>query len=118
MELALAPHAADKAHPAFSKMFIETERTPDDILLAQRRPRSPEEPPVWAAHFLVGAPGSLQYETDRAKFLGRGNTVEFAEALRRPLTGSAGIVLDPVFSLRCRVTLEPLAQFEFVVGHC
>ena len=33
----------------------------------------------------------------------------------RPLTGSAGIVLDPVFSLRCRVALEPLDQFEFVL---
>ena len=114
-ELALTAHAADKAHPAFAKMFVETERTSDDILLAQRRQRSPEDPQVWAAHFLLGAPGKLQSETDRAKFLGRGNTVEFAESLRRPLTGSAGIVLDPVFSLRCRVTLEPLAQFEFVL---
>src|SRR6185369_12773735 len=87
-ELALAPHAADKAHPAFSKMFIETERTADGILIAQRRPRSPDERPVWAAHLVVGVTGHIQSETDRAKFIGRGNTVESADALRRPLTGA------------------------------
>ena len=114
-ELALAPHAADKAHPVFAKMFVETERTEDDMLIARRRPRSPDETPVWAAHFIAGATGKMQYETDRAKFLGRGNSVEFAESLRRPLTGSVGVVLDPVFSLRCRTTLEPRAQMEFVL---
>src|SRR5262249_31908817 len=50
LELALAPHAADKAHPAFSKMFIETEQPEPGVLLAHRRPRSDEERPVWAAH--------------------------------------------------------------------
>ncbi len=114
-ELALARHAADKAHPAFAKMFIETERTADDILLAGRRPRSPGEAPVWAAHLLVGAETGIQSETDRAKFIGRANTAESADALMRPLSGSAGVVLDPVFSLRCRITLEPLARFEFIV---
>ena len=96
-------------------MFIETERTPDDILIARRRPRSPEDPHVWAAHLFIGAPGRIQSETDRAKFLGRGNTVESADALRRPLSGSSGIVLDPIFSLRCRATVEPISQFELVL---
>ena len=114
-ELALAPHAADKAHPAFAKMFIETERTSDDVLIARRRQRSPEDPPVWAAHCLAGATGRIQSETDRAKFIGRGNAVESAEALRRPLSGSAGIVLDPVFSLRFQTAVEPLNQCEFAV---
>ena len=114
-ELALAPHPADKAHPAFSKMFIETERTSDDVLIARRRQRSPEDPTVWAAHFVAGASGKIEYETDRAKFVGRGNTVESAEALRRPLSGSVGVVLDPVFSLRFVATLEPLNQHDFVL---
>ena len=70
---------------------------------------------MWAAHLLVGATGRIQSETDRAKFLGRGNTVESADALRRPLTGSTGIVLDPIFSLRFRVTIEPVSRFEFVL---
>jgi cellobiose phosphorylase len=107
VELALAPHAADTAHPAFAKMFIETEYVGDGLLLAHRRLRSPEDPPVWTAHMLIGASGEIQYETDRASFLGRGNTVATPDALRRDLNGSVGTVVDPIFSLRCRVVLAP-----------
>ena len=111
-ELALAPHAADKSHPAFSKMFIETECLSDGVLIAHRRLRSPDESPVWAAHILLGAAGGIEFETDRERFLGRGNTPERAAALRRDLTGSIGTVLDPIFSLRCRVTIEPRDRLE------
>ena len=112
-ELALAPHGADKAHPAFSKMFVETEYLDQGVLLAHRRPRAPEETPVWAAHILIGATGEVQYETDREKFLSRGNAPDAASTtLRRDLTGSAGTVLDPVFSLRCRATIEPRDRLE------
>ncbi len=51
---ALAPQAADAAHPAFSNLFVETEFVPDlGALLATRRKRSEEEPSVWLAHVLV-----------------------------------------------------------------
>jgi hypothetical protein len=54
LELALAPHKTDRAHPAFNKLFIETEWLPQcQALLARRRPRSPQDQPVWAAHIMV-----------------------------------------------------------------
>ena len=111
-ELALAPHGADKAHPAFSKMFVETEYLDPGVVIAHRRLRSPDEAPVWAAHILIGATSEVQYETDRDKFLGRGNMPEAPEALRRDLTGSVGTVLDPIFSLRCRAVIEPRDRLE------
>ena len=41
-EIVLGPHADDVAHPAFGKLFIETEYLPDSsALLCGRRPRSP-----------------------------------------------------------------------------
>ncbi len=53
-ELALAPHAAQIAHPVFSKLFVQTEVLPGgQTLIAHRRPRSPEDPPVWMAHMVV-----------------------------------------------------------------
>ncbi len=111
-EIALAPHGADKAHPAFSKMFVQTEYLGNGLLIATRRKRSPEEPSVWVAHMLVGAEGAIGYETDREVFLGRGNTIETADALGRQLTDSVGTVVDPVFSLRCRIDLEPRHRQE------
>ncbi|EQD36107.1 protein containing Glycosyltransferase 36 [mine drainage metagenome] len=54
-ELVLGPAAADAAHPAFSKMFVQTEWVQQDrILLATRRRRTPDEAEVWAAHVASG----------------------------------------------------------------
>jgi cyclic beta-1,2-glucan synthetase len=112
-EIALAPQAADAAHPAFQNLFIQTEFVPEiGALLATRRPRSADERPIWAAHVAAvegEAEGVIQYETDRARFLGRGRSVRSAVSVidGRPLSNTAGSVLDPIFSLRCRVTLAP-----------
>jgi cyclic beta-1,2-glucan synthetase len=59
MELALAVHAADCAHPAFAKMFVETEAPERGVLIAHRRPRSEADAPVWVACVLNGANGSV-----------------------------------------------------------
>jgi len=112
VELSLSPHRADLAHPLFAKMFVETEAASEDTLIAHRRNRSPEDPPLWAAHFVLGASSGIQHETDRARFLGRGNNVSSPEGLRQPLSGSTGAVLDPIFSLRCSLDLEARDRVE------
>ena len=115
-ELALIRQADDIAHPAFAKMFVQTERLGDgSAIMATRRRRTPDEPEVWAAHLLVTGTGSgggtIQAETDRACFLGRGRGVRDAAAMDgRALSGTAGTVLDAVFALRCRVTVQPGAM--------
>src|SRR6266480_617169 len=118
LELALAPHRADRAHPAFNKLFIETEWLPRcEALLAHRRLRAPDEQPIWAAHLLVpessAVTGTTQFETDRAQFLGRGRTPENPVALSRGLTSRIGAVLDPIFSLRRYITILPNQRFQF-----
>ena len=113
MEVVLAPPAADAAHPAFSNLFIETEFiAAENALLARRRPRSDKDEPVYAVHVVViegERVGAVQYETDRSRFLGRGHTPANPVAVmeERPLSNSVGAVLDPVFSLRQRVRLQP-----------
>ncbi len=109
-EIALAPPADDLAHPAFTRLFVETEYLPDHVaLLCWRRPRAADEPKPWAIHVLSleGRPQSpVEWETDRARFLGRGRGPGDPQALDgRSLTGTTGAVLDPVVSLRQRVRL-------------
>ncbi len=112
-EIVLATPASDNAHPAFSKMFVETEHLAEfGALVATRRRRSRDEPEVWAAHFAVVEGESAadpQYETDRARFLGRGRTIGNATAFAddRPLSNTVGTVLDPIFSLRHSLTIPP-----------
>ena len=110
VEMALAQARDDYAHPAFGKLFIETEFLPErGALICHRRPRDEKDPGTWAVHVLSleGRPhGPLEWETDRARFIGRGRTIDRPLALDgRPLSGSTGFVLDPILSLRQRVRL-------------
>ncbi len=112
-EVVLAAPAADNAHPAFSKLFVQTEHLVEfGALIATRRARSHDEPQLWAIHFAV-VEGEIaaapQYETDRSRFLGRGRAVARAAALvdGRSLSNSVGTVLDPIFSLRQRLIIHP-----------
>src|ERR1700722_18258490 len=112
-EVVLSTAAADSAHPAFSKMFVRTEFVADSgALLATRRGREPTDPELWVAHVsaLEGAGiGGVQFETDRARFLGRGREIRNAVSIMdaRPLSNTVGTVLDPVLALRRRVRIDP-----------
>ncbi len=112
-ELVLGPPAADQAHPAFSKMFVQTEfLDKPGALLATRRRRTPSEPEIWAAQHAVVEGENVwrpEYETDRARFIGRGRGLREPVSVLdgRRLSNTVGTVLDPIFSLRYRVRVPP-----------
>jgi len=125
-EPVLSAADADAAHPAFSKMFVLTEFVPQSgALLATRRGRDAGERQAWLAHVSVvegEALGPPQFETDRARFLGRGRELRGAAAVTepQPLSNTAGTVLDPVLALRRRVRILPgaTARVDFWMGVC
>ncbi len=114
-EVVLASPASDALHPAFSNLFVQTEIIRHQgAILCTRRPRSVEDRSPWMFH-LVAVHGAdaeeASYETDRLKFIGRGNTVADPQAMSDQATGnlsnSQGSVLDPIVAVRYRVTIEP-----------
>jgi len=116
-EVVLAAQAVDRQHPAFNKLFIESEYLPDEnALLFQRRPRSADEKPVVLIHAMVieaGRKVTGDHETDRAKFLGRSQTMRTPRALQdanRHLSGTVGGTLDPILSLAQEIDLKPRAK--------
>jgi cyclic beta-1,2-glucan synthetase len=124
-EVALAPPLADALHPAFSKLFVQTELVPAlQAIVCSRRPRAPLEAVPWMCHLLAvhnADIDAISYETDRARFLGRSRSVAQPQALDRAqaqLSNSAGSVLDPIVAIRCRLTLEPeqSATIDIVTG--
>ena len=122
-EIVLARPEDDLAHPAFGKLFIETEFDAQSAgILFSRRPRGADESPTWAFHVLgvegrLG--GAVEWETDRARFLGRGRSAANPVAVeRRALSGTTGAVLDPIAAIRDRVRLAPGAfvRVTFATG--
>ncbi len=111
-EVVLAPQAADAAHPAFGKLFVQTECLAHPAaIVCTRRARSADERPPSMFHLMAvhgAAAGPVSHETDRARFIGRGRHIQSPAAMQAPgaLSGTAGPVLDPVAASRCTLTLE------------
>lgn len=123
-EVVLNEMAADAAHPAYSKLFVQTDYLPEHhSLLAHRRPRSPDEETKWmlhtmASHDIDNLSEPLQFETDRNQFIGRGRSLKRPRAMDEDvkLSGSVGSVLDPVLSLRRIVELNPGEKMQITFG--
>jgi cyclic beta-1,2-glucan synthetase len=110
-ELVLAPRADDVAHRAFGSLFIETEVLRDrGAVLAHFRPKSPHDPSTWVAQVLVPEGGEwegFEFDTSRARFLGRGRTTTNPASLDEPLGENVGTVIDPAIALRRGLRLAP-----------
>ena len=123
-EIVLGRPEDDLAHPAFGKLFVETEfDTQSAGLLFHRRPRGADELPLVGFHVLgVDGPrlgGAVEWETDRARFIGRGRSPANPIALDgRALSGTTGAVLDPIGALRERIRLAPgaVVRVSFATG--
>ncbi len=119
-ELVMFDPRGEMSHPAFNNLFIQTEILPPDRgILGTRRPRSSHETPPWAVHMLLQRgdeiSSDVSFETDRLRFIGRNRGPANPCALQNPgpLSNTSGAVLDPIFSVRRRVTLKPGASIRF-----
>ena len=106
-EIVLNTAAAEIAHPAFSNLFVQTQIIPQqNAILCSRRPRAPHEKPPWIGHLLLvhgKEIGTISFETDREKFIGRGGNHGFA--------GRVAKFVRPcrTAKARCSIRLPPSA---------
>lgn len=123
-EVVLAPFASDQAQPAFNNLFVETKLLKEkQAVLATRRPRDESEVVPWLMTLLNvygDQPYTLSFETDRAKFVGRGHTLAAPAAMLESgeLSNTEGAVLDPIIAIRCRLSLAPdaIVIFDLLTG--
>lgn len=111
-EVILAPQTVDARHPAFNKLFIDSEFVAEmNLQLFTRRLRSNDESPLFMGHMLVsvGHKEIVGCETDRYRFIGRGHTLRNPAALvsQQYLSGTSGATLDPIFALGQEISLDP-----------
>ena len=112
-EVVMAPAAADSAHPAFQKLFVQTEiLRNENAILCTRRPRTKDEQMPWLLNLMTVHDGVLvdcSFETSRAEFIGRANSTVNPTAMQEidALGGMQGSVLDPIVAIRYKVHLKP-----------
>ncbi len=122
-EVILNHQAADTRHPAYNKLFIESEYVPElNLLIFEHRKKNAAEQPVFLGHMLTTKETRsrknenlpVRFETDRRAFIGREHNMRNPYALQSKayLSGSAGSTLDPVFSLGREIYLRPHDTFS------
>lgn len=111
----LAAAGEAERHPAFARLFVETELVPDlGALVARRRPRSAGEEPVYVGQAVIPEPAQ-EWEADRAAFLSRDGDARRPRGLAAALSGSVGTTLDPVLALRRTVELAAGEEVELAL---
>jgi Cellobiose phosphorylase len=118
-------HMAELSHPAFNKLFIESEYVEEHSVFLSRRRGSKGGPNPYLFHMIKANSGvikKLEYENDRLKFIGRNNTLENPDAVRssRTFSNHAGFCNDPIMSFRVTVTLNAgeTLPISFITGVC
>ncbi|MBA3846061.1 MAG: cyclic beta 1-2 glucan synthetase, partial [Planctomycetes bacterium] len=122
-EVAMAPLAADAAHPAFSNLFVQTQILhASQAIVCTRRPRQAGEKPPYLVHAMAlhgVEDGTASFETDRSAFVGRWRSIAEPRAMdHEQLGGAEGSPLDPIISVRRCVRLEPdqSATIDLMLG--
>lgn len=118
-------HLAEISHPAFNKLFLESEYLEEqEIFLAKRRRKKEADHPYVMHMARTGAKlcKKLEYENDRKRFIGRNNTLENPDSVVNSIAffNNSGFCNDPIMSLRVQITIGAgeTACISFITGVC
>ncbi len=116
---------AELSHPAFNKLFIESEFLEESAIFLSRRRSHKEGGNPYMMHMAKSGTQAIkrvEYENDRLKFIGRNNTLENPAAVVESLllSNNTGFCNDPIMSLRVHLTLQEgeSASVSFITGAC
>lgn len=113
-EPVLGSEAADRRHHTFSKLFVESRYLEDErTLLFRRRPREPDQTPMYLAHAAVIETGRdivREFEVDRTAFMGRNANPNRPVAMidpAYPFSATATANLDPCAAITLTMEIPP-----------
>ncbi len=125
MEVVGDSYLAELSHPAFNKLFIESEFLEEQSVFLSKRRGNKVGGNSYIMHMVksgVKLIKSVEYENDRLKFIGRNNTLQNPDAVVNSisLSKNTGFCNDPIMSLRINISLgaDEAACISFITGVC
>lgn len=116
---------AELSHPAFNKLFLESEYLEEQgIFLTKRRRKKADDHPYVMHMVRTGTKlcKKLEYENDRKRFIGRNNTLENPDSAAKSMAffNNSGFCNDPIMSLRAQFCIgaSETACLSFITGVC
>jgi hypothetical protein len=125
MEVVDDTHMAEISHPAFNKLFLESEYVKEqNIFLAKRRQKKEADNP-YVMHMVktdARLCKEIEFENDRKRFIGRNNTLENPDCVVNSIAffNDAGFCNDPIMSIRVPLCIGAgeSACLSFITGVC
>ena len=125
LEVVMDEFYAGLYHPAFNKLFIETDIIDEGNVLICERRKGSDEKNQFLFHMVKTNAKRFnvdEYETDRYRFIGRNNTLKNPDAIVKsiPLSNSAEFSIDPILSIRTKI-IVPAARsvtITYITGVC
>ena len=118
-------YLAELSHPAFNKLFLESEYLEEqEIFLTKRRRKRDDDNPYVMHLVRTGTKlcKKLEYENDRKRFIGRNNTLEDPDSVVNSIAffNHSGFCNDPIMSLRAQfyIGAGETACISFITGVC
>lgn len=125
LEVVADSYLADLSHPAFRKLFIESEFVEETSTFLSRRRSSEENRNPYIFHTVKSDNKlltSVKHENDRLKFIGRNKTLQNPDAVVKsmPFSNSTGFSNDPIMSISACICLEAeqTISITFITGVC
>lgn len=125
MEVVGDSYLAELSHPAFNKLFLESEFLEEEsIFLSKRRNQKGNDKPyiLHMVKVMGEMIGKMEYENDRLRFIGRNNGLENPDALVHgdELSNTAGFSNDPIMSMRVtvRIPAGESISVAYITGVC
>jgi cellobiose phosphorylase len=116
---------AELSHPAFNKLFIESEYIDEySIFLSKRRGTNKDSMPYLMHMVKYDTKQKIvpEYENNRLAFIGRNKTTANPDAIFEslPFSNNAGFSEDPIMSIRVNVVLKEgeKVNISFITGVC
>lgn len=118
-------HLAELSHPAFNKLFLESEFLEEEGVFLAKRRRKKETDHPYLMHMLrteAKLCKKVECENDRKRFIGRNNTLMNPDSVVNSITffNNSGFCNDPIMSLRAQFMIEPgkTICISFITGVC
>lgn len=125
LEVVADSYSAEVGHPAFNKLFIESEYLDEGAVFLSRRRGGRSSQGTYVMHMIkteIEPVNSIEYENDRMRFIGRNNTLQNPVAVTDSisLSNSTGFSSDPIMSLRVNICLkaEQSTSITIITGVC
>lgn len=118
-------YQAELSHPAFNKLFLESEYLEEQEIFLTKRRRKKEEDHPYVMHMIrtgTKLRKKVEYENDRKRFIGRNNTLENPDSVVNSIAlfNNSGFCNDPIMSLRAQLFIGAGESvcISFLTGVC